>query len=276
MPEGDTVHRTARLQHAALAGRTLTAAELRVPRFATAELAGLRVDEVVARGKHLLHRLGPYTLHSHLKMEGSWRSFAALDPSAGAAGGFERWSRPGYLARAILTTDAVQAVGFELGTLELLERADEERAVGHLGPDLLDPEWGEGLRAEAIRRLEAEPEVPVFVAVLDQRKLAGVGNVYANELAFLRGVLPTHPIGETDVPALVDLARRMLLANVDRWTRSTTGDLRPGERSWVYGRRGRRCRRCGTPLRSGELGPAVAPTEPDRDRVVTWCPRCQS
>ncbi len=272
MPEGDTVHRTARLQNAALAGRVLTGFELRVPRLATADLAGETVHEVVARGKHLLHRIGGFTVHSHLKMEGSWRTFAA---TAETASGFERWSRPAYLARAVLTTDAVQSVGFELGTLELHARADEDDAVGSLGPDLLDPAWGPELRAEAIARLEADPELPVFVAVLDQRRMAGVGNVYANELAFTRGLLPTHPIGDTDVPALVDLARRMLVANVGRWTRATTGDLRPGRHYWVYGRRGRPCLRCGTALQGGTLGPELGPGVPDQDRVVSWCPVCQ-
>ncbi len=112
--------------------------------------------------------------------------------------------------------------------------------------------------------------MPVYVAALDQRNLAGIGNVYANELCFLRGVLPTRPVGEVaDIPAFVDLAERMLQANKDRWVRSTTGDLRPGQTSWVYGRRGRPCRRCGTRLLGGELGRDL------QERTVTWCPSCQ-
>jgi endonuclease-8 len=111
----------------------------------------------------------------------------------------------------------------------------------------------------------------VFVALLDQRNLAGIGNVYANELCFVRGLLPTRPIGEVDdVAALVSLARRMLWANRDRVTRSTTGDLRPGRRTWVYGRTGGPCRRCGTRLEGGELG-----RREGEERVVTWCPVCQ-
>jgi endonuclease VIII len=258
VPEGDTVWKTAQLQNAALAGATLNGFELRVPTFATADLSGETVHEVVSRGKHLLHRIGEFTLHTHLKMEGAWRTYA---PG-------EKWRRPAFQARAVLTTADVVSVGFELGTTELLRRDEEESVVGHLGPDLLGPDWNPD---EAARRLASDPDVPVYIAALDQRNLAGIGNVYANELCFLRGVLPTRPIGEVaDVPAFVDLAERMLQVNKDRWVRSMTGDLRPGNTSWVYGRRGRPCRRCGTRLLGGELG------RDQQERTVTWCPHCQT
>lgn len=271
MPEGDTVHRAAREQHAALAGASLVATDFRIPAFATLDLAGETVDEVVAVGKHLFHRIGARTIHSHLKMEGAWRVHRRT--ARGAP--FARWSRPAFQARVVLETADAQSVGFELGVLEVLPRDDDRRAVAHLGPDLLGPGWDAASAGEATRRLERRPEVPVFVAVLDQRNLAGVGNVYANELCFLRGVLPTHPVGDTDAAALVDLARRLLVANRDRSTRSTTGDLRRGRTTWVYGRAGRPCLRCGTTLRGGRLGPELAPGAPDRDRAVTWCPVCQ-
>jgi endonuclease-8 len=181
----------------------------------------------------------------------------------------EKWTRRSHLARAVLEAPGVQAVGFELGVLEVIRTTEEGDVVGHLGPDLLGPDWD---AAEAVRRLAERPEVPIYVALLDQRNLAGVGNVYANEICFLRGVLPTRSVGETrDLPAVVDLAERMLQANKDRWTRSTTGNLRAGQTSWVYGRRGRPCRRCGTRLLGGELGRLEG-----QERVVTWCPRCQS
>jgi Formamidopyrimidine-DNA glycosylase len=259
MPEGDTVWKTAQLQHAALAGKVLDSSDFRVPRFATLDLSGETVHAVVARGKHLFHRVGELSIHSHLKMEGVWRTY----------GPGERWTKPAYTARVVLDAPGVQAVGFELGTLEVIRTSEEDDVVGHLGPDLLGADWNP---AEAVRRLAAAPDVPIYVALLDQRNLAGVGNVYANELCFLRGVLPTRPVGET--PALekvVDLAERMLQANKERWTRSTTGDLRPGRTSWVYGRTGRPCRRCGTRLLGGELGRVE-----EQERVVTWCPRCQS
>lgn len=259
MPEGDTVFMTARQQHDALAGRVLTASDFRVPAFATLDLAGETVHEVVSRGKHLLHRVGERTVHSHLKMEGAWRIFRRG----------ERWTRPAFQARAVLTAGETQSVGFELGVLEVLPTAEEHRVIGHLGPDLLGADWD---AAEAVRRLAADASAPVFTALLDQRNLAGIGNVYANELCFVRGMLPTRPVGEVaDLPALVALARRMLMANRTRWTRTTTGDLRPGRRTWVYGRTGEPCLRCGTPLAGGELGRV-----PGEERVVSWCPRCQN
>jgi endonuclease-8 len=258
MPEGDTVWKTAKTQHTALAGLVLDHTDFRVPRFATVDLAGETIHEVVARGKHLFHRVGEFSIHSHLKMEGAWRVYV---PG-------EKWARPAHLARAVLDARGAQAVGFELGLLEVIPTSEEEEVVGHLGPDLLGSDWD---AADAVRRLAEHPEVPIYVALLDQRNLAGVGNVYANEICFLRGVLPTRPVGETrDLPAVVDLAERMLQVNKDRWTRSTTGNLRPGSTTWVYGRRGRPCRRCGTPLLGGELGRLEG-----QERVVTWCPRCQ-
>ena len=259
MPEGDTVWKTAQLQHVALAGAVLSKSDFRVPKFATVDLSGETVHEVVARGKHLFHRVGEFSIHSHLKMEGVWRAY----------GPGEKWQRPEFKARVILDAPGVQAVGFELGLLEVLKTVDEEDVVGHLGPDLLGADWDPDV---AVARLAADPDVPIYVALLDQRNLAGVGNVFANEICFLRGVLPTRTVGET--PALdkvVDLASRLLQANKQRFTRSTTGDLRPGQTSWVYGRRGKPCRRCGTRLLGGELGRVEG-----QERVVTWCPRCQT
>ena len=260
MPEGDTVWRTARALDTALSGRRLDAADLRVPSLATVDLAGARVVATLARGKHLLTRLEPtaaagVTLHTHLRMEGSWHLLA---PGA-------RWSRPVWTARAVLHTDTVVAVGFDLGVVELVATAAEHTVVGHLGPDLLGPDWD---AAEAVRRLSAEPGRRVHEALLDQRLLAGIGNLYAAELCFLTGVAPTRPVGQVpDLARLVARARQVLQVNAQRAVQSTTGDLR--ERTWVYGRAGRPCRRCGTRVRSGELGPS------GRERVVYWCPRCQ-
>jgi len=260
MPEGDTVFRAARRLHEGLAGGEVIRFDIRVPGSATADLTGQDVREVVARGKHLLIRIGGHTLHSHLKMEGEWHVYRAG----------ERWRKPGFRARAIVGTEATDAVGFDLAMVEVLPTADEDRVVGHLGPDPLGPAWDAADAAEAARRLSADPRA-VHVALLDQRHLAGLGNEYVNELLFVRGVHPTTPATEVDAAALVDTGARMIRANRDRPERTFTGDSRPGRRTWVYRREGRACRRCDTPIAGTELG-----ADPTSERIVFWCPRCQT
>ncbi|GGO91561.1 Fpg/Nei family DNA glycosylase [Wenjunlia tyrosinilytica] len=260
MPEGDTIWLTARRLHEALAGRALTTADLRVPKLATVELAGRRVEEVVSRGKHLLARVeGGLTLHSHLRMDGSWHVYS----------GGQRWQGgPQWQIRAVLGNDERTAVGYRLPVLDLLRTDEEEDTVGHLGPDLLGPDWDP---AEALRRLLCDPGRTMGEALLDQRNLAGVGNVYKSELCFLRGVTPWTSVGE--VPGLervIVLAQRLLEANRSRVGHVTTGDTRPGRRNWVYGRAGRPCRRCGTRILGADQG------EHADARITFWCPRCQS
>jgi endonuclease-8 len=255
MPEGDTVWQTAR-RLAVLSGQQLTATDFRVPSVATVDLGGRRVLETVARGKHLLTRFeGDTTLHTHLKMEGRWD----VHPAG------SRWRRPAHEARVVLRTPTHEAVGFSV-VLDLVPTADEGLLVGHLGPDLLGPDWDP---AEAVRRLEASAEMSIGQALLDQRHLAGLGNVYRAELCFIAGVDPRSPVSSVpDLVRLVDRAHALLVANRDRPDRITTGDRRPGRRLWVYRRRGP-CLRCGTPIQVGELGPE------GQERTIWWCPRCQ-
>jgi endonuclease-8 len=260
VPEGNTVHLSARLMHEALAGRVLTHAELRVPRHATADLVGMTVTEMVARGKHMLTRLDSgLTVHTHFKMDGTWRRY----PTG------ENWTGgPDWQIRAILGNTAVTAVGYRLGVVELISTTDEDTVVGHLGPDLLGPDWDE---AEAVRRLAADPDRPVGEALLDQRNLAGIGNVFKCEGLFLRGVSPWTRVGAVaDLRELVQLERKLLVANKDRWGQVTTGDTRRGRSTYVYGRQRENCRRCGTPIRH-DKGPGVEVTE----RETWWCPTCQ-
>lgn len=258
MPEGDTVYRTAKNLNAALAGAEIIRSDFRVPKFATVDLSGATIDEVVPRGKHLLMRAGEHSIHSHLKMEGSWHLYRH-----GTA-----WRRPAYTARVVIETADWVAVGFSLGIIEVIARDAEDSVVGHLGPDILAPDW----RADvALGRVLADPERPVGIVLLDQRVIAGLGNVYRNELCFLRGVLPTRPVGEVPDPKrLVALAHSLITANKDRVERTTTGRLR-GTTDWVYGRRGKPCLRCGTSIREGTLG--VNELEL---RNTFWCPRCQT
>ena len=236
MPEGDSVFQAAARLHDALAGDELVVADLRVPALATSDLTGRRVLETVARGKHLLTRFdGGLTLHTHLRMDGRWTVYAA-----GA-----RWSGgPGWQIRAVLGTSRNTAVGYRLPVIELVRTAEEESVVGHLGPDLLGPDWD---AAEALARLTADPARPLALALLDQRNLAGIGNVYANELSFLARVPPWTPIGQVpDLPKVVATAHRLLTFNRLRAGHVTTGDPRPDRRNLVYGRARQPCRRCGT------------------------------
>ena len=258
MPEGDTVlHAAARLQQA-LAGERLLATDFRVPRFATADLAGQTVREVAARGKHLLLRTDAgVTLHSHLKMEGAWHLYR---PG-------ERWRGPDFQVRVVLRTAPWVAVGFRLGVCELLPTAREQEVLGHLGPDVLGPDWD---AAEAVRRLLADPDRAVGTALLDQRVMAGPGNIYKCEVCFLRGVDPWTPVGQVDdLPGMVDLLKRLMEANRASGRQVTTGDTRPGRTHWVAGHHGKPCRRCGTRIRKAEQ------ESYDADRVTWWCPTCQ-
>ncbi|MFD5865733.1 DNA-formamidopyrimidine glycosylase family protein [Agromyces sp. NPDC127015] len=267
MPEGDSVFQVAAMLRPVLAGHEFARTDFRVPRYATVDLAGERVEEVVSRGKHLLIRTPGHTIRTHLKMEGEWRVFASG----------ERWTKPAHRARVVLATTEAEVVGFDLGEVEVVPRAEDAAMLAHLGPDLLDPGWRPQHTAEAVRRLGEHPEVPVAVALLDQRNLAGLGNVYVNELCFLRGVRPHRPVGEvTDPAGVVDLGRRLIVANRDRRARVTTGVDRRGQRLWVYGRGGEPCRRCRTTIERGELGRARADSVTDpQERVVFWCPSCQ-
>jgi endonuclease VIII len=259
MPEGDTVYRSARALNEVLAGKVLERCDIRVPAFATVDLSGERVESVVSVGKHLLHRVGEFTVHSHLKMEGSWHIYLA-----GAA-----WRRPAWQARAILGVPGVVTVGFQLGELEVVPREREDELVGYLGPDILGASWDVEVAAQ---NLAAAPDRPIGLALLDQRVIAGLGNVYRNEVCFLRGILPTRPVAEVpDLVGLAALAHRVIRANRDRVERSTTGDLRRGRMTWVNRREGQPCLRCGTPIERGSLGDNAL-----TERDTYFCPRCQS
>jgi len=254
VPEGDTVWRAARHLHQRLSGRVLTRTDFRVPAHATLDLSGREVVETVSRGKHLLTRIGAdHTLHTHLKMEGSWHLYRPATP----------WRRPAHQARVVLRTDEWVAVGFSLGITEVVARVAEHTVVGHLGPDLLGPDWDE---EEALRRLRADPARPIGEALLDQRNLAGIGNMYKAELCFLAGEHPATPVGAVnDLRRLVRRSKQVLEVNKERIEQSTTGDLRRGRTHWVYPREGQPCRRCGTRIVCAELG----------GRETHWCPKCQ-
>ena len=249
MPEGDTVFRTADKLRTALEGKVLTRCDVRVPRFAAVDLSGQTVDEVLSRGKHLFIRVGAASIHSHLKMDGAWI--------------IGRVRAPAYKIRIVLETPDSRASGIDLGVLEVLDRATDMTAVEHLGPDLLGEDWS---AQTAAANLVADPDRPLAEALLDQRVMAGVGNVFANELCFVFGLLPGTAVAQLPDPVrLATRAQQMLWANRLRINRTTTGNTRPGQDVWVYGRAGLPCRRCGTRIETDKGG----------DRVTYWCPTCQ-
>ncbi|QDP94578.1 Fpg/Nei family DNA glycosylase [Microlunatus elymi] len=259
MPEGDIVWSVCRQLHRALAGKSLTRCEFRVPALAVTDLTGEIVNEVRPRGKHLLVRFGNgYTLHSHLQMDGAWRVFADG----------RNWNGgPIHEIRAVLGVRGATAVGYRLPVLELILTDHEQHVLGHLGPDLLDKNWDPDV---AVRRLRSNPNRSIGEALLDQRNLAGIGTVYRAEILFLQGIHPRTRVGDVpDLRRLCERARTLMINNLGGFEQNTTGDRRPSRAHWVYGRSGRPCRRCGTPIAVEEFGPG------GQERLSYWCPHCQ-
>jgi endonuclease-8 len=272
-PEGDTIHRAARTLHAALAGRTVQRFETALAQLAVVDdqspVMGRTVEQVVARGKHLLmHFSGDLILRTHMRMHGSWHIYR---PG-------ERWRRPRRDMRIVISTDAYVAVAFNVPVAEFRTAATLERddAIQALGPDLLDPEVD---LDEAVRRLHALGDLPLGEALLTQRAVAGIGNVFKSEVCFEAGRSPFAPVSRVDASTLrgiLEMARRQMRLNVPaiapRWPgapgRRTTGRMHPGEGLWVYGRAGQPCRRCGSAV-------AVRATGIDA-RLTYFCSRCQS
>jgi endonuclease VIII len=263
MPEGDTIYRTAAVLAAALSGQRVTAAGAR-PHQGLAHVpdldrvVGATIERVEARGKHLLIRFeAGWTLRTHLGLHGSWHRYR---PG-------ERWQRPTSQATVVLETGQAVAVCFTPAEVELLtdRQAERHAALHALGPDLLAREFPTDA---AITRLRQRDGTALGEALLDQRAVAGLGNVYKSEVCFVEGISPWAPVAALDDAALERLlttARRLLSANLRGGARVTTGSrARP---LWVYGRRGRPCRHCGTPIAARRQGDAA--------RMTYWCPHCQ-
>ena len=191
-------------------------------------------------------------------MDGSWYLTRA---------GARPRRHPEHMIRARLGTRDWLATGYRVHDLALVHTDREDDLVGHLGPDLLGPDWD---LAEAVRRLSAAPHVTIGEALLDQRNLAGIGNMYKCEALFVERVHPwTRTRDVADLERLVATAHRFLRANRDHPAQSTTGRTGRGQEHWVYGRRGEPCLRCRTPIRYAEQG------TPPYQRATFWCPRCQ-
>ena len=267
MAEGDSIVRVTRRLHRLVAGSTVVRCELRVPRLALVDLRGRRLLGVQPRGKHLLMRFGvpvtrsphadvPLTLHSHLRMQGRWR---VVDPGR----------RPGGRAherRVLLRLDDGRVLlGERLPVLDLVPTSEEHRVVGHLGPDVLGADWDAD---EAVRRLAVQGDRSLHEALLDQRCIAGPGNLYAVECAFLAGVHPSCPVRDVDLARVVAVVHDTMQRQLALGHQATTGRRRRGHDHWVYGRAGRACHRCATAV-------CFAAGRGVRARPMWWCPRCQ-
>lgn len=282
MPEGDVVLRAARRLTAALVGGPITHCELRWPSLGGADLTGTRSLGTVSVGKNLLTRFDDgRTLHSHFRMEGTWR----IEATARVPGRMVR----AHDVRAVVGTAEWTCIGRSLGMMNLVRTRDESRLVGHLGPDVLSADYGDADRAEIERRARAHGDRAIGAALLDQQILAGLGTIFMAETLFRHGVSPWRPTSQVvDVTALADTARRLMLASagppgapgspgpweVQDPPRAPGSSGVPGGRGafrqFVYLRGGRRCLRCTDDIGVGMVG--EAPTA----RRVFFCPTCQA
>jgi len=282
LPEGDTIFRAAATLHRVLAGKEVTRFESVYPALTRVAddhpIVGRTIESVSARGKHLLMTFsGDLILRTHMRMNGSWHIYPA-----GA-----RWQRPPHEMRVLVGTRDAVAVGFNVPVAELLtaRMLAQHRQLRALGPDLLSDAAGSPGsghqpfdRLEVIRRLRAHGGDAVADALLNQRVVAGIGNVFKSEILFLAGIDPFTPVASLDdaeLERLVAVAREQLAANVmtnsqtlsPAFGRRTTRSLDPREKLWVYGRGGKRCRRCGAVIQSKKTGLDA--------RLSYWCPACQ-
>jgi len=269
VPEGDTLFRTAAGLRPYLVGRRVAAARTGGPGAVpqVSRIVGSEITAVEALGKNLLIRFdNGLEVRTHLKMNGSWHRYR---PG-------ERWRRPPARARLVIEVPGAVAVCFDAPVVELLEQRAEaiHPSIGRLGPDLLARDFD---AAEALRRLRdpARAALQIAEALVDQRALAGIGNVYRSEVLWLERIAPSTLVADLDdetLSRLVATARRLLLANAERGRgpeRVTTGaDRRAFGPLYAYGRAGRPCRRCGTPIASTRHGR-------DLPRTTYWCPTCQ-
>jgi endonuclease VIII len=255
VPEGDTIHRAAIRLRPALAGHQLTRFE--APRLVgDRPRLGDRIDDVEARGKHLLVHFGPgLTLRTHMKMTGSWHLYREG----------ERWRKGAHLARAVVGADSGWvAVCFQAPVVETYHRdLGEPAPLASLGPDLTGP--APDLDLAVTRAAVLDPATEIADVLLDQRVASGIGNVYKSDVCWLHGIDPTTPVGTLGpdrLRAMFETAHRLLVANLRRTSRVTYRDGLA-----VYGRRGQPCPRCGTPVRMRRQGPMA--------RSTYWCPECQ-
>jgi endonuclease VIII len=266
VPEGDTIFRSARTLHRALAGSTVTGFETQLPALARvdtdAPIIGRTVEYARATGKWLqIGFSGDLVLLTHMLMSGSWHIYR---PG-------EAWQKSRYHMRVAIATPAIIAVAFSVQLAEFHTARSLARRQGfnQLGPDVLAADFDE---AEAVSRLASRPELELGVALLTQSILAGLGNVFKSEVCFVAGVNPFQRVGELSkmqLESLISIARKLMSANVtNAGMRQTTGSPDPEERLWVYQRNGQPCRHCGATIVSRKQGIDA--------RTSFWCPVCQA
>jgi len=269
VPEGDTLFRTAAGLRPYLIGRSVTAARAQGPGPTpqVQRVVGQRIDAVDAHGKNLLIRFdGGLEIRTHLRMNGSWHRYR---PG-------ERWRRPPARARLVLEVEGSVAVCFDAPVVELFEQRTEHLhpSLSRLGPDLAKPDFDP---TEVLSRMRhpSRPDREIGVALLDQGVMAGVGNVYKNEILWIERCSPFTPVADLDdatIDRLIATARRLMLVNIDARRGpervTTRGDHGAPGALYAYGRAGRRCRRCGTSI-------AVTRQGTDLPRSTYWCPTCQ-
>jgi endonuclease-8 len=251
MAEGDTILRAARRIDDAIAGETLhvTANDPRGRAAGVARLNGRRLDRVEARGKHLLLHFDTLVLHSHLGMSGSWRVF---QPG-------ERWGKRPSSAWVVLRGSRCEAVQFGGSTLRLLKNAKlrSDPVLSKLGPDVLAADFD---ITSAIRSLRTAPDLELGEALLDQRLIAGIGNIFKSEACFDAGMNPWSSLSgysDAELAKVLAAARRLMQESVAKGRPSPA----------VYRRGGHPCLRCGTPISAHGQG--------DANRRTYWCGRCQ-
>lgn len=274
MPEGDTIFRSARTLARALEGKLVTRFETALAPLASVDdnspVAGRTVEKVESRGKWLLiYFSGDLILVTHMLMSGSWHIYRAG----------ERWQRPRREMRVVIGTSDFEAVAFNVPVAKFYTAMSLARSsnIPALGPDLLGPGFAAD---EAKRLLLAQPGEEIANALLNQRVMAGLGNVYKSEVLFACGVHPFRHVGTLTPPeidCIVDRAQHFLKMNTKDGAggemvtytglRRTTRAADPGARLWVYRRSGKECRRCGATIRIQRQGPGA--------RSTYWCPVCQ-
>lgn len=278
MPEGDTIYRSARALQRAIGGAVVTGFDTGLAKLARVNddtpLVGRVVEKVESQGKWLLiYFSGDLILVTHMLMSGSWHIYRT---------GEKWWMGRDRMRVAIVTADW-QAIAFNVPVAEFHTARSLERSgqVPKLGPDILSA----GFTVETgVARLKAyaseHPEAEVAVTLLNQRVLAGLGNVYKSEVAFTAGVNPFRAMGTVtarEMETMVDVSQRYMQANVVdgkgdgivtySGNRRTTQRMDREERLWVYGRQGQECRRCGTAVMMRKQG--------EQARSTYWCPQCQ-